>query len=62
MGHEAKLVAPQFVKPYIKSNENDRADAAAICEAVQRPNMRFVGIKSADRQAQQAIHRVRSRE
>jgi len=61
MGHEAKLMAPQFVKPYVKSNKNDRADAAAICEAVQRPNMRFVGIKSADRQAQQAIHRVRSR-
>ena len=61
MGHEAKLMAPQFVKPYVKTNKNDRADAAAICEAVQRPNMRFVGIKSADRQAQQAIHRVRSR-
>ncbi len=61
MGHEAKLMAPQFVKPFVKSNKNDRADAAAICEAVQRPNMRFVGIKSADRQAQQAIHRVRSR-
>ncbi len=61
MGHEAKLMAPQFVKPYVKTNKNDRADAAAICEAVQRPSMRFVGIKSADRQAQQAIHRVRSR-
>ena len=61
MGHDAKLMAPQFVKPYVKSNKNDRADAEAICEAVQRPNMRFVGIKSADRQAQQAIHRVRSR-
>ncbi len=61
MGHEAKLMAPQFVKPYVMSNKNDRADAAAICEAVQRPSMRFVGIKSADRQAQQAIHRVRSR-
>ena len=61
MGHEAKLMAPQFVKPYVQSNKNDRADAAAICEAVQRPNMRFVGIKSADRQSQQAMHRVRSR-
>ncbi len=61
MGHEAKIMAPQFVKPYVKSNKNDRADAEAICEAVQRPNMRFVGIKSADRQAQQAIHRARSR-
>ncbi|MYG67116.1 MAG: transposase [Gammaproteobacteria bacterium] len=47
MGHEAKLMAPQFVKPYVKSNKNDQADAVAICEAVQRPNMRFVGIKSA---------------
>ncbi len=61
LGHEAKLIAPQFVKPFVRSNKNDRADAEAICEAVQRPNMRFVGIKSADRQAQQAIHRVRSR-
>ncbi len=43
------------------SNKNDRADAEAICEAIQRPNMRFVGIKSVDQQAQQAIHRVRSR-
>lgn len=61
MGHEAKLMAPQFTKPYVPSNQNDRADAAAICEAVQRPNMRFVGIKSADQQAQQAMHRARSR-
>ena len=61
MGHDAKLMAPQFVKPYVKSNKNDRADAEAICEAVQRRNMRFVGIKTADRQAHQAIHRVRSR-
>ena len=41
-GHEVKLIAPQFVKPYVKSNKNDRVDAEAICEAVQRPNMRFV--------------------
>lgn len=60
-GHEVRLMAPQFVKPFVKSNKNDRADAEAICEAVQRPNMRFVGIKSAGRQAQQALHRVRSR-
>ncbi len=52
-GQEAKLMAPQFVKPYVQSNQNDRADATAICEAVQRPNLRFVGIKSADRQARQ---------
>jgi transposase len=44
-GHEVKLIAPQFVKPYVKSNKNDAADAEAICEAVQRPNMRFVAIK-----------------
>lgn len=61
LGHEARLMAPQFVKPYVKSNKNDRADAQAICEAAQRPSMRFVGIKSAERQAQQSIHRVRSR-
>lgn len=61
LGHEARLMAPQFVKPYVKSNKNDRADAQAICEALQRPGMRFVGIKSAERQAQQSIHRVRSR-
>ena len=61
LGHEAKLMAPQFVKAYVKSNKNDRADAEAICEAVQRPRMRFVAIKSTERQAQQSIHRVRSR-
>ncbi len=61
LGHEARLMAPQFVKAYVKSNKNDRADAEAICEAVQRPNMRFVGIKSEARQAQQSMHRVRSR-
>ena len=57
LGHDTKLMAPQFVKPFVKSNKNDRADAEAICEAVQRPNMRFVGIKSPDQQA----HRARSR-
>ena len=61
LGHDAKLMAPQFVKPFVKSNKNDRADAEAICEAVQRPNMRFVGIKSPGQQAQQAAHRARSR-
>ena len=44
-GHEVKLIAPQFVKPYVKSNKNDRIDAEAICEAVQRPAMRFVAAK-----------------
>ena len=45
-GHTVRLMAPQFVKPYVKTNKNDAADAKAICEAVNRPNMRFVPIKS----------------
>src|SRR6185437_13185809 len=61
MGHEVKLIAPQFVKPYVKSNKNDREDAAAICEAVTRPHMRFVSIKSPVQQEILAIHRVRER-
>ena len=48
MGHMVKLMAPQFVKPYVKSNKNDAADAEAICEAVSRPNMRFVPIKTGE--------------
>ena len=59
-GHEAKLIAPQFVKPFVKSNKNDRADAEAICEAVQRPNMRFVAIKRMEQQDIQCLHRIRS--
>lgn len=59
-GHEVKLIAPQFVKPYVKSNKNDAADAEAICEAVQRPNMRFVAVKEPIQQDIQAIHRMRS--
>lgn len=54
-------MAPQFVKPYVKTNKNDRADAEAICEAVSRPSMRFVPIKTVEQQDIQAIHRVRSR-
>ena len=46
LGHQVKLMAPQFVKPYVKANKNDAADAEAICEAVTRPSMRFVGVKS----------------
>ena len=53
------LTAPQFVKPYVKTNKNDTADAEAICEAVTRPNMRFVSIKTASQQALLAIHRAR---
>src|SRR5680860_102255 len=60
-GHTVKLIAPQFVKPYVKSGKNDANDAEAICEAVGRPNMRFVSIKSADQQVMQAEHRIRSR-
>ncbi len=59
-GHEVKLMAPQFIKPYVKSNKSDRADAEAVCEAVQRPTMRFVGVKSVAQQDQQSVHRVRS--
>lgn len=54
------LMAPQFVKPYVKTNKNDAADAEAICEAVTRPNMRFVSIKSPDQQALLSLHRARS--
>jgi transposase len=59
-GHEVRLIAPQFVKPFVKSNKNDAADAEAICEAVQRPRMRFVAIKRIEQQDIQAIHRIRS--
>src|SRR3984957_1271234 len=59
LGHTVKLMAPQFVKPYVKTNKNDVADAEAICEAVGRPNMRFVPIKNNDQQALLALHRAR---
>jgi transposase len=59
-GHEVKLIAPQFVKPFVKSNKNDAVDAQAIYEASQRPGMRFVAIKSVEQLDMQAIHRVRS--
>jgi transposase len=58
-GHSVRLMAPQFVKPYVKTNKNDAADAEAICEAVARPNMRFVPIKSVEQQAVLSLHRVR---
>ena len=58
-GHIVKLMAPHFVKPYVKTNKNDAADAEAICEAVSRPNMRFVPIKNAEQQAVLALHRAR---
>jgi transposase len=58
-GHMVKLMAPQFVKPYVKTNKNDAADAEAICEAVSRPNMRFVPIKTAEQQSVLSLHRAR---
>ena len=58
-GHMVKLMAPQFVKPYVKTNKNDAADAEAICEAVSRPNMRFVPIKTGEQQSMLALHRAR---
>jgi len=59
LGHTVKLMSPQFVAPYRKGNKNDPNDAEAICEAVTRPSMRFVPIKSEAQQDLQALHRVR---
>jgi transposase len=61
LGHTVRLMAPQFVKPYRKNDKNDGNDAEAICEAVQRPNMRFVPVKSPQQQAELAVHRIRRR-
>ena len=60
VGHEVRLISPQFVKPYVKSNKNDAADAEAICEAASRPAMRFVPIKQVEQQDIQSLHRARS--
>lgn len=62
LGHTVQLISPQFVKPYIQGNKNDPNDAAGICEAVGRPHMRFVPIKSVDQQDMQALHRIRERQ
>jgi transposase len=59
LGHTVKLMAPQFVRPYVKTNKSDARDAEAICEAVTRPTMRFVPIKTAEQQAMLALHRAR---
>src|ERR1700704_3691260 len=59
-GHEVRLMSPRFVRPYVKSNKNDARDAEAICEAVGRPTMRFVAIKSQTQQDMMALHRVRA--
>lgn len=58
-GHTVKLMAPQFAKPYVKTNKNDASDAEAICEAVARPNMRFVPVKSVEQQTVLGVHRAR---
>jgi transposase len=58
-GHTVKLIAPQFVKAYVKTNKTDAADAEAICEAVGRPNMRYVAVKTLEQQALLSEHRVR---
>lgn len=59
LGHTVKLIAPQFVKPYVKGNKNDARDAEAICEAVSRPTMRFVPVKTVEQQAVLSLHRAR---
>lgn len=59
LGHTVRLMAPQFVKPYVKTNKNDVADAEAICEAVTRSNMRFVPVKSVEQQTVLSLHRAR---
>ena len=59
LGHTVRLMSPHFVTPYRKSQKNDGNDAAAICEAVGRPSMRFVPVKSAAQQDVQALHRIR---
>jgi transposase len=59
LGHEAVLMPPQYVKPYVKRNKNDAADAEAICEAMSRPRMRFVPVKTAEQQAALMLAGVR---
>jgi len=59
LGHEVRLMPPQYVKAYVKRNKNDAADAEAICEAVKRPTMRFVAVKSTEQQSALMMHRAR---
>jgi transposase len=61
LGHTVRVISPQFVKPFVRGNKNDGNDAAAICEAVQRPSMRFVPLKSIEQQDVQSLHRARQR-
>src|SRR5271154_6458798 len=60
-GHEVRLIHAKFVRPFVKSNKNDWHDAAAICEAAQRPTMRFVAVKSTEQQDILLAHRIRER-
>ena len=60
LGHEVRLMSPQFTRAYVKGNKNDANDAAAICEAVSRPSMRFVPVKNQPQQDIAALHRVRA--
>lgn len=59
-GHTVKIISPQFVKPFVKTNKNDRNDSEAICEAASRPSMRFVSHKNIEQQDLQSLHRIRS--
>jgi transposase len=59
LGHEVRLIPPQYVKPFVKTNKNDASDAEAICEALIRPTMRFAPIKSAEQQSVLMLHRAR---
>ena len=59
LGHDVRLIAPIYVKPFVKRQKNDAADAEAICEAAQRPTMRFVAVKSEDKQSSAMIFKTR---
>ena len=61
LGHEVKLMPPQYVKPYVKRNKNDAADAEALCEAMSRPTMRFVAVKTEEQQAALMLVNLRDR-
>jgi transposase len=60
LGHDVRLIPPQYVRPFVKTNKNDAVDAEGICEAVVRPNVRFVPIKSIEQQAAMMLHRPRA--